>query len=584
MHEREIDEIAATKKMIRGTVSFPHAELGSRVYDYILGPVFNENGEVEAVAGTTRDITDNKQAEIKLQRSEARFRHIIEQAPIAMLLSRGEDVVVEIINKPMLQFMNKKSAAEVLGKKMVDILPELAGQPALETVKNIQKTGISFRGDHQPVHLIVDGKTETRYFNFSYDRIEDDSDTPAVLHIAIDANDQFLARKQLEESESRLKSVIDQTPAPTLVLRGDDLVIAQINKNMLKMIGFGEEAIGVSLLKLMPELTGQYIWEQVEKVYQQGVNFDQWEVPVSHKRTGIMQDYYYNIAYRPLIEEGRITGMIQVAIDVTEQVIARKKLEESESEYKALTESLEQQVGDRTKELHRSNEDLQQFAHVASHDLKEPIRKIKTFVGRLEHHLAAQLDETALRFIERIHVATERMFMMIDGVLAYSTINEGVQQHEAVDLNHVIKNIETDLEVALQGKSGQIQYKNLPVIDGAPVLLYQLFYNLINNSIKFAKTDTPLRIVLSAATAADQKFALITVADNGIGFEPAFAERIFETFTRLNPKDQFEGTGLGLSSCKKIAERHDGSISATGSPDGAVFTIKLPLQQKHIKI
>ena len=456
MHEKEIDEVVATKKSIRGTVSFPHAELGSRVYDYIFGPVFNENGEVEAVAGITRDITDIKLAEEKLQRSE-----------------------------------------------------------------------------------------------------------------------------------NRLKSVIDQTPAATLVLRGDDLVISQINKTMLKMIGFGEEAIGVSLLKLMPELTGQYIWKQVEKVYKEGVNFDQWEVEVSHKRTGVLQDYYYNIAYRPLVEDGHITGMIQVAIDVTEQVAARKKLEESESRFRTLAATLEQQVNARTKELHRSNEDLQQFAHVASHDLKEPVRKIKTFTSRLEDHLSGSLDEPAMRFIDRIHVATDRMFMMIDGVLAYSTINEGAQQNELVNLNELIKNIENDLEVALQKIGANIHYEHLPTLEGAPVLLYQLFYNLINNAIKFAQTGVSPQITLSSEIIGTNEDRVVRIAltDNGIGFEPDYASRIFETFTRLNPKDQYEGTGLGLSLCKKIVERHGGQITANGSPDkGATFTITLPLVQNEKSI
>ncbi|RZJ53160.1 MAG: PAS domain S-box protein [Flavobacterium sp.] len=821
MHEREIDAIVATKKRIRGTVSFPHAELGSRVYDYILTPVFNEQGEVESVAGTTRDITEIKQAEGKLQQSETRFRTMIEQSPIAMLLSKGEDVVVESINKPMLQFMNKNTAEEVLGKKMLEALPELSGQPALQTVIDVQKTGIPFRGNEQPVDLIINGKLERRYFNFSYDSIEEAEGSPAVLHMAVDVTEQVLARRKLEDSESRLRSMIDQTPCPTLVLKGDNLVIEQINLHMLDMIGRGEEIIGMPLIDVLPELRGQYVWEQVENVYNKGIPFDQSEVLVQHNRTGIMRDYYYNLAYRPLIEDEKITGMIQVAIDVSEQVLARKKLEESEKRFRALvnassdvvyrlnsdwtimrnlegrgfltdvgepifnwmdnyihpndrervekataeaianksifelehrvlsangtlgwtlsraipilddennilewfgaasditsqkelqqiikqseekfrqladlvpqiiwtsradghldyynkrwqeltgvnereaveigwapfthpddlrlatdtwygcvksgelfqlefriknintgeyqwflgkavpirdetgiitkwfgtctdiqehrsiTERLESLVAERTKELQRSNEDLQQFAHVASHDLKEPVRKIKTFTSRLEEHLQDGLDKTSARFIDRIHVATDRMFNMIDGVLAYSKINSDLQKHTAIDLNEVLKNIETDLEVSLQKTGGKIIYHDLPTLEGALVLMYQLFYNLINNSIKFAKTDTPpeITIVSEMEDRKEGKFVLITVKDNGIGFEPNQAERIFETFTRLNSKDTYEGTGLGLSLCKKIVERHGGNITAIGKPgEGAMFVITLPMEQNE---
>ncbi|MGO4770372.1 PAS domain S-box protein [Flavobacterium sp. W22_SRS_FK3] len=821
MHEREIDEIVANKKTIRGTVSFPHAELGSRIYDYILTPVINENGIVEAVAGTTRDITEIKQAEEKLQQSETRFRNMIEQAPVAMLLSKGVDVVIESINKPMLKFMNKKTADEALGEKMLEILPELSGQPALQTVINVHKTGIPFRGDEQPVDLIIDGKLERRYYNFSYDCIKETEEDSAVLHMAMDVTEQVLSRRKLEDSESRLRSMIAQTPCATLVLKGDDLVIEQINKQMLEMIGREEEIIGMPLIDVLPELEGQFVWSQVQNVYNNGISFDQSEVLVPHNRTGEIKEYYYNLAYRPLIEDNQITGMIQTAVDVTEQVIARKKLEESENRFRALvnassdvvyrmnadwtvmwnledngilsdtgepilnwkdkyihpndqekvakatsdaianksivelehrvlnsdgtmswtfsraipvlneqgniiewfgsatditaqkevqeiireseekfrqladlvpqiiwtgepdgfvdyynkrwyeytafdenefgdsswiplmhpddvslvvefwyksvqtgnpyqfefrlkngktgqyrwflskalpiidktgtikkwfgtctdiheqktiTEKLESLVAERTKELQRSNEDLQQFAHVASHDLKEPVRKIKTFTSRLEDHLHGKLDEMALKYIERVHVATDRMFNMIDGVLAYSKINADLQKPTRIDLNEVIKNIETDLEVSLQKKGGKIHYNDLPTLEGALVLIYQLFYNLINNSIKFGKADTKPQITILSKIILEKerRSAVITLADNGIGFEQNQAERIFETFTRLNSKDRYEGTGLGLSLCKKIVERHEGTITATGIlGSGATFIITLPLRQKE---
>ncbi|WP_456312360.1 PAS domain S-box protein [Pseudomonas shirazensis] len=696
MHEREIDELSVTKKAIRGTVSFPHAELGKRVYDYILVPVINERGEVEAIAGTTRDITEIKQAEEKVQQSETRFRNMIEQAPVAMLLSKGEDVIIESINKPMLKFMGKKYFDEVLGKKMIEALPELLHQQALQTVIDVQKSGIPFRGDECPVDLVINNKLEHRYFNFSYDLIEESEDSSAVLHMALDVTQQVLDRKKLQDSESRLKSMINQTPCPTLVLKGDDLIIEQINKHMLSMIGRGEEIIGMPLIEVLPELKGQYVWTQVQNVYNKGIPFDQSEVLVQHNRTGVLWDYYYNLSYRPLIENEQITGMIQVAIDVTQQVVARKKMEESESRFRMLSdempqfvwtgdaqgnlgyynqamykysgllledfiemgwikllhpedleeslrlwkysidtgedfifehrfrrsdgiyrwqlsravpqrdlegeiqqwigtstdiqdkkiieERLEDLIDERTKELQRSNEDLQQFAHVASHDLKEPVRKIKTFTSRLEHHLEGQLDDTSTRFIDRIHVATDRMFNMIDGVLAYSKINSDLQKSTLINLNEIVKNIETDLEVSLQKTAGKIQYDDLPTLEGAAVLIYQLFYNLINNSIKFAKENVAPQIILSSKIIEEhnRSFAVITVKDNGIGFEPEQASRIFETFTRLNSKDKYEGTGLGLSLCKKIVERHGGKIIAIGSiNEGATFIITLPIEQQE---
>lgn len=251
-------------------------------------------------------------------------------------------------------------------------------------------------------------------------------------------------------------------------------------------------------------------------------------------------------------------------------------------EQKQFTEKLEKLVIDRTRALQQSNNDLQQFAHVASHDLKEPVRKIKTFASRLEIELKDVLNDESRIYLEKVQKATERMFTMIEGVLAYSTVNAGAESLQMVDLQELVQNIETDLEVLIQQTGTVVTCSNLPMIEGSPVLLYQLFYNLVNNAIKFAKPEVHPLIQISAAPVQvkGKAFTEIRISDNGIGFEQDHAEKIFETFTRLHPKDKFEGTGLGLSLCRKIVERHGGSIRAEGVPGaGARFIIQLPMLQ-----
>jgi PAS domain S-box-containing protein len=272
-------------------------------------------------------------------------------------------------------------------------------------------------------------------------------------------------------------------------------------------------------------------------------------------------------------DEGTNYGWIWYFRDITQQ--------------KQFTERLEKLVTERTKALQQSNDNLQQFAHVASHDLKEPVRKIRTFTSRLEDELHEGLNEKGKLYLDKVKKATERMFMMIDGVLTFSTVDASKQVVQTVDVNDVLKNIKTDLEVLIQETGARIFYNALPSVEGSSVLLYQLFYNLMNNAIKFARSGVPPVISIGSAVVNQEgrEFAQILCNDNGIGFEQEQAEKIFETFTRLHSKDKYDGTGLGLSLCKRIVERHGGSIQAKGRLDeGATFVILLPLKQTSLGI
>ncbi|RYG03607.1 MAG: PAS domain S-box protein [Chitinophagaceae bacterium] len=252
----------------------------------------------------------------------------------------------------------------------------------------------------------------------------------------------------------------------------------------------------------------------------------------------------------------------------------------AEKAQRNIAQQLTIEVNERTMELKRSNDDLLQFAHVASHDLKEPVRKIRTFNSRVMNEFGKDLPEKALSHLEKIEKASARMLSMIEGVLSYSSVN-GVKtvSFVNVDLKKTINQIVTDLELNIQSKNANIAYADLTSVTGNTVLIYQLFYNLINNSLKFSKKDIAPKITLSQTEIINngQPFHQIILSDNGIGFEPEYGKQIFDTFLRLNPKDEYEGTGIGLALCQKIVERHDGFISAEGVPgEGAKFKILLP--------
>jgi len=232
-----------------------------------------------------------------------------------------------------------------------------------------------------------------------------------------------------------------------------------------------------------------------------------------------------------------------------------------------------------TEELKRSNDELDSFARIASHDLKEPMRKIQSFGSILEEDFSSALGESGGAYLERVMNAAQRMQSLIDGLLVYSRVSTKAKPFCKLNLNEVTHEVLSDLEVALEQSKGKVAINELPEIVGDPLQMRQLMQNLIGNSIKYHRDDVPPIVEINGRVVHDM--LEITISDNGIGFDEHHADRIFGVFERLHGRNEkYEGTGVGLSICKKIVERHGGSINAYGkSGEGAKFVFTLPLSQ-----
>ena len=234
-----------------------------------------------------------------------------------------------------------------------------------------------------------------------------------------------------------------------------------------------------------------------------------------------------------------------------------------------------------TVQLERSNRELVDFAFVASHDLQEPLRKIQAFGERLRSR-SAQLDEQALDYLARMQNAAARMQTLIQDLLAFSRVTTKAQPFRSVALDEVLKEVLSDLEVRIEQVGATVEAGPLPRLVADRTQMRQLLQNLIANALKFRDKERSPVVKLSARTVQDPgggEQLELSVKDNGIGFEPKYAERIFGLFQRLHGRTEYEGSGVGLAICRKIAERHGGSITATGVPGhGATFTVTLPLR------
>ncbi len=270
---------------------------------------------------------------------------------------------------------------------------------------------------------------------------------------------------------------------------------------------------------------------------------------------------------------GQIIGLVGIAANITERKAAEEKLRRFAAQ------------------LEQSNAELQNFASVASHDLQEPLRKIQAFGGRLRTKCGAALGEQGLDYLERMEGAARRMQILIQDLLKLSRVTSRALPFEACVLGEIVTAVLTDLEVAISDKNARVEVGALPEVRGDPMQMRQLFQNLISNALKFqppgkvplvrisSRVFVPAERIISGAPPGDE-VCEIRVQDNGIGFDAGFAEQIFVVFQRLHTRSEFDGTGIGLAVCRKITDRHGGTIVAKSAEgEGAVFIVTLPIKQ-----
>jgi PAS domain S-box-containing protein len=558
-------------------------------FTFSYSPLFNESGSVAGLFCAVIETTEKVVATRRVEESERNLRNTILQSPVAMCILRGPRFVVDIANARMFEIWGR-GAEDLLHKPVFEGLPEAKEQGLEEILLQVYQSGEEFVASERPVTLPRNGSPELVYLNFVYRPFkEGDGRISGIIAIAIDVTEQVIARKKIEESGQELQAKVKE--------RTEELV----KQNLLVENILANSSNGISVTEMVRDEKGNIvdaitILANDAAVRNTGLPRDVYlSVKATELDPGIMESAYGQSCIETL--QTGVPFVIQYFLEHTgrwlELTVSRMDEEHLIHIFTDVTSMKEAQLQlEKTiEELKRSNINLEQFAYAASHDLKEPIRKIDIFSGRLYKELQDDLTPGQTQLFDRMKNATQRMSILIDDLLEYSHVTKEVAaNYEAIDLNRKVQLVLEDLDLQVQDKQAIITVGRLPVLQGNRRQIQQLLQNLISNALKYTDRSRTAEISITSETLkgkdtdakiegeqGNQLYHMIKVKDNGIGFDQKYSEDIFNVFTRLHSTAEYKGSGVGLSIVKRVVENHKGYIWVDSVPgEGTTFTVLLP--------
>lgn len=528
-------------------------------------PVFEPDGSIREWIGVHTDITERKRVENALKTSEHRYAQILDSVQ-DMVFCKTPNSVVVYANKATCQYYGM-TIEQLRGITDVSFNNPDYTQQYLSDDMQVFTTGESIEVLEEP-NIRADG--EIRFFHTIKTPI---FDTEGNVIEVVGVSRDITERKQVQEALSQalaeaqaaraeLQRVFMQAPAAIQTSRGPNHIIETSNPLYSQLTG-KPDLIGKPARELFPELEGQGFFELLDQVYATGEPFVGREMRAVFDRNGdgTLEESFWNFVYQPLVDgEGKVYGIMTHAVEVTEQVRIRQDIEKKADELAVLTRSLE-----------RTNQELDQFAYVVSHDLKAPLRAIATLAEWIEEDQGDELSEESREHLILLRGRASRMAGLIDGILQYSRAGRA-QQVARVNVSTLLCEViellapPPEVLIAVEPK--------MPTFKTEKVPLEQIFINLIGNALKYANSPHA-RIDVSVRDVG--KYYEFAIVDNGPGIAPEYHSKIWGIFQRLEARDKVEGTGIGLSIVKKIVESRGGRVwveSEIGA--GATFRFTWP--------
>jgi PAS domain S-box-containing protein len=545
--QRQIQEVIDTGLPVRDQTPFTGPSGETRYYEYIFVPVLAPDGHVEAVAGSTRDITDRNRAEELIEQDRSRWRELLRQTPAAIAVLRGPEHRFEWVNPGYVRLVRRPAEA-LIGKTIVEALPEIVDQVFLGLLDEVYKTGRPFADDEALVRL-DDGEGGLRevFVNFVYLPTRDTSaNIDGIFAHVTDVTAMVMARRQVEEREQQFRTLAESIP--NLAWMADETGhVFWFNRRWYEYTGTtAEESAGWDWQELHDPKVLPNVLAQWRSALESGEPFEM--VFPLKGANGRFRSFLTRV--EPLRgQDGSVVRWFGTNTDVTGQI----------------------QIEDA---LRKMNSELEEFAYVASHDIQEPLRIVSIYTELLLKQVNDP-DGRSSDYVGFIQQGLKRMRELIQDLLTFSrTLQIDGPLAGTVGLSDALNEAVTVLHNRIEENGAVLIAQPLPIVRADLKPMAHVFQNVLSNALKYRKPEVPPEIHISAECEADEW--IITIRDNGIGFQQQYAERIFGLFKRLHT-DEYPGTGIGLAICKRIVERYGGRMWAEGRPgQGSSFRFSVP--------
>jgi len=515
-------------------------------FDFIYKPLKDDYGKVWAILNNATDVTELVNAKLKVKENEALFRQMIYDAPVAIGILRGRDLIIEEANDDLLKIWGKEK--EIIGLKLIDGLPEIANQPFPQLLLDVYETGLPHYGYETLARIVRKGVLGDYYFNFVYDPVRDkNGEITAIMVVANEITTQVKSRHAFMESEERFRNLVLDNPMPTGLYETEDIIIKIANNEMLKLWDKDKSVIGKPMIDAIPELKGQPFIDILKEVFRTGVPYHADQQMAELVVNGALQQFWFNFTYKPLRNaDGKVYAILHAAIDVTKQVQLQQQKDE--------------------------------FLGIASHELKTPVTSIKAYAQVLERMIRSEGDEKKANMVKRMDLQLNRLTGLIGDLLDVTKIQSGKMTFNPVkfDFDALVEDTINDVQHTTSQHQIKFNLESNSIIYADKERIGQVIINFLSNAIKYS-TDAHHVVVSSYLENGE---VILSVEDFGIGISKELQHLVFDQFYRVggNLQHTYPGLGLGLYISAEIIKSEGGRIwveSDEGKGSTFYFALKV---------